>query len=382
METKVPILDLQREYNYMKAAIDTRLSVALEHQAWILGPEVTEFEDALAEYIGVTHAIGTSSGTEALLIALRACSIVDFNKELFEAGDEVITTAFSFAATADTILRAGATPVILDIEEDSFNLDPGMVADYLTRSNTVRAVVPVHLYGRPINWTRLSDAVENQNLAIIEDAAQACGATWQGARCGSLGAMGAFSFFPSKNLGAFGDAGAVTCKDPKYANILRMLIKHGGKDKYNVEHLGYNARLDTLQAAILLAKLEFLDEFNNKRRSIASFYSEHLNDINELVCPIQPPEGHAFHQYTLRVKDGQRNLLQEHLQQRGIASMVYYPVPLDQMLLFKRKANIPWKCTRAHRASEEVLSLPIEPLLTEDELHVIVSTIRSYFLSK
>lgn len=379
MECNVPILDLQREYDYMKEAIDARLATVLDHQKWILGPEVAEFEQSFSKFIGVEHTVGTSSGTEALLLALRACSIVDHGKQLFDSSDEVLTTAFSFTATADTILRAGATPVILDIEEESFNLDIEKVAAYLKRSAKVRAIIPVHLYGRSADLTALKQLCESKNIIIIEDAAQACGSEWHGKLCGSIGNMGAFSFFPSKNLGAFGDAGAVTCNEQKYAEILRMLIKHGGKDKYNVEHIGYNARLDTLQAAVLLAKLNFLHEFNTKRRNIAAFYTRALEGIADLACPAHLSPGHIFHQYTVRVKNGHRDKLKEHLQNAGIFSMVYYPVPLDHMLVFKGKAIVPWECEEAKKASEEVLSLPIEPLLTEEELELVVRSVRQYF---
>lgn len=363
----------------MKGAIDEALSRILAHQTWILGPEVGIFEEQFNNFIGSSYSIGVSSGTEALILALRAIALEVKNEEYFSRDDEVITTSFSFTATGDTILRAGATPVFIDITPDNYNLNLDLVEEYLNSpSGNVRAIIAVHLYGQAVSGERLKSIGKKYNVKIIEDVAQACGASWNGTRCGAIGDIGAFSFFPSKNLGGFGDAGMVTTSSPVLAEYVRLLTKHGGKDKYDVQHIGYNARIDTIQAAILLAKLPFLEEFNTKRQAIASEYNKALSDIPAFSTPNTKGPGHVYHQYTMRIKDRRRDEFKEHLARHGIASMVYYPVPLHKMKVFAGRSKVPQACLHAELAATEVVSLPIEPLLRAEEISRVIEAVRAF----
>ncbi|MCX7704816.1 MAG: DegT/DnrJ/EryC1/StrS family aminotransferase [bacterium] len=375
----IPMLDLKRQYQFMKKDIDNAISRCLDHQLWILGPEVKEFEQKCAEFLNIKHCIGCSSGTEAIVLGLRALAI-KCGKEFFSKNDEIITTPFTFTATGDAILRAGATPVFVDIDPINFNIRPQSILDYLQSKaeNNAKGILPVHLYGTPCDMDTISKIAQKYNLFVLEDVAQAFGGTWQYTKLGTIGNISAFSFFPSKNLGGFGDGGMVTTNDDELAEIVKFLIKHGGKDKYNVEHIGYNARLDTIQASILLAKLKYVEDFNNRRIAIAKRYSEELADIEEIQLP-PILEGCVFHQYTIRVKNGKRNKLQEFLKEKMIATMIYYPLCLHKMKVFEGKSRVSEKPVEAERASQEVLSLPIEPLMTLEEQSYIIKSIRRFF---
>jgi dTDP-4-amino-4,6-dideoxygalactose transaminase len=396
----IPMLDLGREYDYMKQDIDRAIERCLGHQQWILGPEVEEFETTASEYLGARHCIGTSSGTDALVLALRALAIKLTGREYFSRRDHIITTPFTFTATGDAILRAGATPVFVDINPETYNIDPDKIREYLTqaasgsggRPSPVVGILPVHLYGRPCNMDQIESVAREYGLFVVEDVAQAIGATWRGRKVGSFGQCGAFSFFPSKNLGAFGDAGMVSTNDDELASLIRMLLKHGGKDKYNADHIGYNARLDTLQAAILLARFGYLDEFNERRRGIAKIYSAGLCDVKEIVLPVdmvtpQPIHGvssypsvdhrHVFHQYTIRSTDGRRDELQKFLRERGIAIAVYYPVPLHRMRVFVGR-SVATDCPNAEIACAQVASLPMDPLMKEEAIEKTVTTVKAF----
>jgi len=377
----VPLLDLKRQFAALRDAIDARLSSAMAHQEWILGPEVREFESMFAKLLKVEHAIGTSSGTEALLIALRALALEHTSSEYWTTQDEVVTTAFSFTATGDTILRAGATPVFLDVDPLTCNMNLDLLEEYVTRTPHVRAIVVVHLYGRPIDMERVARIAAPRRIHVIEDVAQACGAKSGIHQCGGMGTVGAFSFFPSKNLGAFGDAGLVSTNDGKLAETARMLCRHGGKDKYNVEYVGYNARLDTLQAAILLAKLPFLADFNKRRRAIADMYTQGFAGLRGVETP-PDEEGHVYHQYTIRVLHGRRDEYKSFLDTHRIGSAVYYPVPLHLMKVFHDRSKIPFACPEAERAAREVLSIPIEPLLDPWEVERVITVTRQFFHSE
>ncbi len=375
----IPLLDLKREYQFLKEGIEKALAVIMDHQTWILGPEVKEFEDTFGREVGASHVIGVSSGTEALVLALRALALQRTGNEYWEPEDRIVTTAFSFTATGDAIIRSRATPVFLDVDPYTCNLDVDTLETYLDQDSHVKAVIGVHLYGQSLNLSRLSEMLRRRNIALIEDVAQACGAMSEKKLCGTVGELGAFSFFPSKNLGAFGDAGAVTTDNQELADIVRILTKHGGKDKYDVEHIGYNARLDTIQAAILLAKLPALKEFTQRRRSIARRYNEAFAGLPGLATPMTDGPNHVYHQYTVRVAEGRREELRAHLESDGIGSMVYYPVPLPRMKLFKRYAIVPQLCINADKAASEVLSLPIEPLLENDEIDHVIESVCRFF---
>ncbi len=376
----VSMLDLHAEYLFMKADIDAAIARCLEHQKWILGPEVAELESRVAGYLELKHCIGASSGTDALVLALRALAISRKGKEYFDHEDEIITTPFTFTATGDAILRSGATPVFVDIDSGTYNIDPAKIKECVEQDHSrVVGIIPVHLYGQGCDMDEILAIAREYDLFVLEDVAQAFGGSFKGKKLGSVGHAGAFSFFPSKNLGGFGDAGMVATNDDTIADLVRMLLKHGGKDKYNVDHVGYNARLDTLQAAILVAKLRYIDQFNGRRRQIASFYNRELGAQSGIILPTSPggfDAGHVFHQYTLRVLAGERDRLQAGLKRAGIDSMVYYPVPLHHMKVFNGKQKPFGDLDNTVTATLEVLSLPIEPLMTEEDCGRVTDEVR------
>ncbi len=379
------MLDLKLEYEYMKEDIDSAVKKCLEHQKWILGPEVKELEDRIAEYLNVKHCIGVCSGTEALVLSLRALAIKLKDQEYFDRTDEIITTPFTFTATGDAILRSGATPVFVDIDPSDFNIDVNKINDYLAQSLTSKVVgiVPVHLYGHACNMDVIMKIAEKHNVFIVEDVAQAFGGMYKNRRLGSIGTTGTFSFFPSKNLGGFGDGGVIATNDDKIAELVRMLLRHGGNDKYNVDHIGYNARLDTIHAAIVMAKLKYIDEFNEKRRRVADAYTEGLKNIEGIVLPkFLLGAYHVYNQYTVRVSNGKRNELQRYLKERGISSMVYYPFPLHKMKVFNKGMSKSYgDLDHTNQATKSVVSLPIEPLQSTEETSYIINCIKEYFKS-
>jgi dTDP-4-amino-4,6-dideoxygalactose transaminase len=380
------MLDLKRQYDYMKESVDEALRRCLEHQRWILGPEVAAFEEKAGTYLGTPHAVGVSSGTEALVLSLRALAIRTKGKEYFDERDEILTTPFTFTATGDAILRSGATPVFIDADPETFNFDIGKIEEYLQGPSGAHVVgmVPVHIYGRSCDMDRIMSLAGERGLFVVEDVAQAFGGEWRGKKLGTVGTTGAFSFFPSKNLGGFGDGGMVVTADDEVAALVRMLLKHGGRDKYNVDHVGYNARLDALQAAILQARLAFIDEFNGKRRVLAAAYSSGLGDLDPayLRLPADPPAGealHVFHQYTIRIAGGRRDDLQAHLKERGVSSMVYYPVSLHHMKVFDGRSVSHGDLKNSEALCREVISLPVDPLQTDEETQRVVSAVRDFF---
>ncbi len=366
MGKKIPLLDLKREYLAYKKELDKALLQTASQANYILGPEVKRLEEEVSKYLDTKHCLGVASGTDALVISLRALAIKLKGKEYFSPEDEIITTPFTFTATGGSILRSGATPVFVDINPVSFNLDPQKVAEAIT-PNTV-GIVPVHLYGQACAMDELNTLAEEHNLFILEDVAQAFGAYYKGKKLGSIGYMAAFSFFPSKNLGAFGDGGMLATGDDELAALARMLSKHGGRDKYSVHYLGYNSRLDTLQASLLLVKLKYVDHFNKLRRDLAAYYNEALSALDWLSTPLEIEPGHVYHQYTIRIKDGRRNQVQDELKKCGVATAVYYPLLLTAMKLYQGRSSIPTSVKHAEAACSEVLSLPVGPLLSKDEI--------------
>jgi dTDP-4-amino-4,6-dideoxygalactose transaminase len=376
------MLDLKLEYEYMKDDIDAAISRCLEHQQWIFGPEIKQLEDEIAGYLKVRHCIGVSSGTEALVLILRALAIKLKGREYFDKTDRILTTPFTFTATGDAILRAGATPVFVDIDPVTFNIDPAKVRAYLSSVGTntshsrVTGIIPVHLYGRACDMEEIGKIAEEYDLFVVEDVAQAFGCEYGSKKLGSFGTAGAFSFFPSKNLGCFGDAGLVSTDDEELAGIVRMLIKHGGKDKYNVDHIGYNARMDTLQAAVLLAKFRHLDYFNQQRRKIALGYDEELSGLPGITLPASSRD-HVYHQYTIAVEK-HRDSLQKFLAERGVGSMVYYPIPLHNMGVFRDRCIVPGHLMHSETAANQVLSLPIEPLMQKEDVLRVSEAVRKF----
>jgi UDP-2-acetamido-2-deoxy-ribo-hexuluronate aminotransferase len=378
----VPMLDLKLEYDYMKKDIDAAIAKCLEHQKWIFGPEVGQLEESVARYLGVKHCIGVSSGTEALVLSLRALAIKRKKKEYFDKTDEIITTPFTFTATGDAILRAGATPVFVDIDPITYNIDASNINEYVQHNpGKVVGIIPVHLYGQSCAMDAITSIAEKNNLFIVEDIAQAFGASWKQRKLGEIGSTGCFSFFPSKNLGGFGDGGMISTSDGEIADLVRMLLKHGGKDKYNVDHIGYNARLDTLQAAVVLAKFKYIDEFNEKRRAIAAAYNTSMKDLKGVGLPgTGHPEGyHVYHQYTVRIRE--RDQIQTFLKDKGVSTMVYYPYPLSQMKVFEGRCKIHGRLKESQQAAKEVFSLPIEPLQSAAATAHVVAQIQEYFKS-
>lgn len=385
---QIPMIDLCAEYEYMKADIDAAIGRCLKHQKWILGPEVKELEGRISEYLGVKHCIGVSSGTEALVLSLRALAIKTKGQEYFDKTEEIITTPFTFTATGDAILRAGATPVFVDIDPVTYNLDPKKIKEYLNSAlrdprSKIVGIIPVHLYGQSCNMNEINNIADENKLFVVEDVAQAFGGMWKGNKLGSIGVAGAFSFFPSKNLGGFGDGGMISTNDDEISELVRMLLKHGGRDKYNVDHIGYNARLDTLQAAVLLTKFKYIDEFNERRRKIAILYQRGLDGINGLILPSESHISdfnyqihHVYHQYTIRTR--RRDELQNYLKENSISTMVYYPFPLHKMKVFEGRSIIAGTLEHAEKAVTEVLSLPIEPLQGEEITDYVIESIKGF----
>ncbi|WP_414578349.1 DegT/DnrJ/EryC1/StrS family aminotransferase [Anabaena sp. CCY 9402-a] len=365
-QNNIPVLDLKPQYNALKTEIQEAIDRVLESGQFIMGPDVKLFEQEVAAYLKVRHAIAVNSGTDALVIGLRALGI--------GAGDEVITTPFSFFATAESISNVGAKPKFVDIDPKTFNIDPTAIVEKITPQT--KAIMPVHLYGNPAAMAAILDIAQAHNLKVIEDCAQSFGARYgTGKHTGTIGNVGAYSFFPSKNLGAFGDGGLVVTDDDQVAEIARMLRVHGAKKKYHNEVLGYNSRLDTLQAAILRVKLPYIDQWNEGRRAVAKAYNQLLADVPNVVTP-ELADGHVFHQYTIRILDGKRDQVQKYLAAQGISTMIYYPVPQDQLPVYKGQypANLV-----SDLLATQVLSLPIWPELNSLSIERVTATIKKAF---
>lgn len=358
----IPILDLSPELDALGPELNDAIQRVLRSGHFILGPDVKAFEDEVAAYLGTRHAIGLNSGTDALFIGLRALGI--------RPGDEVITTPFSFFATAESISLVGATPVFVDADLDSLNLDLSQVEAAITERT--RAIIPVHLFGRPIDMTRLMALADRHGLTVLEDCAQSFGARSGDAFTGTVGHGGAYSFFPSKNLGAYGDGGLFVTNDDEVAALARMLRAHGSAKKYHNEMIGYNSRLDTLQAAILRVKLPHIEAYNAGRRRVAQRYNDAFAGLDGLVVP-EVVDGHVFHQYTLRVLGGQRDALAAHLDAQGIQTMVYYPIPQDRLPVYAGQYGT---FPVSDRLATEVLSLPIWPQMTDEVQDAVIAAVQ------
>jgi dTDP-4-amino-4,6-dideoxygalactose transaminase len=370
----IPLTDLAAQYAGIKDEIDGAVRRVITSGSFILGPEVEAFEQEMAAYCGTSHAVGVASGTDALQLALLACGV--------GPGGEVITTPFTFIATTEAIVSCGATPVFADIEPETFNLDPLLVEQHVTPRT--KALLPVHLYGHPCDMTRIMEIGRRHGLKVIEDCAQALGATWKGQRVGSFGDAGCLSFFPSKVLGAYGDGGMVVTNDADVADRVHMLRNHGGRVKYCHEVDGFNSRLDALQAAILRVKLGHLDAWLERRREIAASYADGLSIIDGITTPIVREDTvHAFNYYTIRVAGGaqRRDALAAHLTSHGIASAVYYPLALHLQPVYREFGYAPGAFTIAELAQEAVLSLPMYPELAGEGTQEVVQSVRSFFAS-
>lgn len=371
----VPLLDLTEQFQAVREDVLQGVMQVIEEQRFILGPVVDRFEEAVAAHLGVRHAVGCASGTDAILLALRA----------FDCGrdTEVVVPPFTFFASAGAVHNVGARPVFADIDPDTFNLSVDAAEAAITERT--RVVMPVHLFGQMADMPAFRALGDRRGVAILEDAAQAIGARQKGAdgatiTTGTLGDACAFSFFPTKNLGAFGDAGMTVANDDAVAERLRKLRVHGGRQMYHHEEVGYNSRLDALQAAVLLAKLPHLEGWSEARRANARFYDEALAGIDELATPpVRPGNETIVNQYTVRVGGGKRDALQAFLKERGVGSAVYYPVPLHLQACFAYLGHREGDFPESERACKEVLSLPVYPELPEAQRAYAAEQVRAFF---
>lgn len=345
----VPFFDLKRQYNTIKEEINDAIQSVLDSQRFVMGEAVEEFEENMAKYCNSRHAIGVASGTDALLLAVRAHEITG----------EVLTSTFTFFATAGAVHNAGANPRFTDIDPETFNISPEKIKESIKENKSINALIPVHLFGKPAEMNEIMVIAEENDISVIEDAAQTLGAEYNGKKIGSMETT-CFSFFPSKNLGGFGDGGLITTNDDEIAEKIKILRVHGAHPKYHHHIIGYNSRLDAIQAAVLNVKLNYLDKWVQGRIKNAAIYNKALNDIEGLELPqTSNNEKHGFNQYTIRVKNGLREDLKDFLQSKGIGSAVYYPLPLHLQPCFSalnyKEGDIP----NAEQACKEVLSLPI-----------------------
>lgn len=365
---QVPLLDLKAQYSTIKAEVEAALADVMESQHFILGPNVERCEKAIAQYCGCSHAVGVSSGSDALLACLMA--------ENIGPGDEVITTPYTFFATVGAIARVGATPVFVDIDPVTYNLNASQISSEVTRKT--RAIIPVHLYGQMAEMDTVMSVAEDYGLIVIEDAAQAIGAESGGRRAGSIGHYGCLSFFPSKNLGAAGDAGMIVTNDAQRAETLKCLRAHGSKPKYHHRILGGNFRLDAIQAAIVSAKLPHLDNWTAARQRNAKRYERLLGEAGlPIVVPAVEADRHIFNQYIIRVED--RDGLQAYLHKNGVGTEVYYPVPMHLQECFAYLDYAAGAFPESERAAKETLALPIYPEVTESQARFVVECIREFF---
>jgi dTDP-4-amino-4,6-dideoxygalactose transaminase len=362
--SRIPLVDLRAQYERIKPEIDAALQRVIDQTAFILGPEVSGFEESFARYVGAPDAVGVASGTAALHLALRACGV--------GAGDEVITSAHTFIATAEAISHSGARPVFVDIDPRTFAIDPELVERAITPRT--RAIVPVHLYGHPADMGALRAIAGRHGLHVIEDAAQAHGARWGEASCGTLGHLACFSFYPGKNLGAFGDAGAVTGTDLALLKRVRLLRDHGRTSKYEHEEIGFGERIDALQAAVLHAKLPHLEAWTEARRAHARRYDDLLADV-DVVTPFEAPGvRHVYHLYVIRT--ARRDDVCARLQARGIGAGVHYPLPVHRQPAYLRQGYGTLSLPVTEQAAREVLSLPLYPELEEEQMQTVVRALK------
>jgi dTDP-4-amino-4,6-dideoxygalactose transaminase len=361
----IPLVDLKAQYATIKDEVNEAIKDVLESQIFILGPKVKELEDKIAQYSNAKYGIGVSSGSDALLLALMAIDIAQ--------GDEVITTPFTFFATAGSISRLGGKPVFVDIDTKTYNIDPNLIESKIT--NKTKAIIPVHLYGQCADMDPILEIAKKHNLYVIEDAAQAIGAKYKDRMAGSMGHIGCLSFFPTKNLGGCGDGGMVLTNDPDIAEKINILRVHGSKPKYYHTLIGCNSRLDSLQASILLAKFKYLDKWNSERRRNADIYDSLFKGM-DLVTPYgESFNYHIYNQYVIRVKSG-RDKLRDALKDAGIATEIYYPVPLHLQKCFSDLGYKSGDFPKSEEAAEGTIALPIYPELTKAQQEQVVKAIR------
>ncbi len=369
------MVDLKSQYDKIKTEIDEAIISCISSTAFINGPAVKEFQYNLEKYLGVKHVIPCANGTDSLQIAMMALGL--------KAGDEVICPAFTYVATAEVIGLLGLTPVMVDVDPKTFNLTAKEVEKAITPKT--KAIVPVHLFGQSCDMESIMQVATKYNLYVIEDNAQAIGADYtfsdgRIAKVGTIGHIGSTSFFPSKNLGCYGDGGALMTNDDDLGKKMRMIANHGQEKKYYHKVLGCNSRLDTIQAAILNVKIKHLDLYSQARNAMASFYDAAFGDLDELEIPErQLNSTHVFHQYTLKVKNEKRNELQKYLFEKGIPSMIYYPLPLYKQEAFQQFVTIDFKLPITEELCDQVLSLPIHTEVNNDKMNFICNSVQSFF---
>src|SRR3989339_370640 len=364
----VPFFDIKKQIASIRQEIDAAIAEVIDSGAFILGPKVSELEKVAAEYLEVKHAIGVASGTDALMLALKACGI--------KKNDEVITTPLTFVATADAIAHCGANPVFCDITTKTFNIDPLKLEKTISSKTT--AILPVHLYGQSSDMDQIMSIAQKHNLKIIEDCAQAIGAKYKEKFVGGFGNAGCFSFFPTKNLGCFGDGGLVTTNSDEIAKMVRILKGHGSTITYHYDYVGHNSRLDSIQAAILLIRFKYLEEWTNKRRENAKLYKELLKDIKEISLPKEDPKiFHVYNQFTIKVEA--RNELLDFLKSKNIGCAIYYPLSLHLQNAFKSLGFKNGDFPISEKTQESVISLPIFPELTREEIEEVVDGIKKFY---
>ncbi len=371
----IPLTDLKAQYDLIKGEIDPAIQRVVREGHFILGAEVKAFEEEMAAYCGTRFAVGVASGTDALQLALLAVGV--------KPGDEVITTPFTFIATAEAITQCQATPVFVDIDPKTYNLNPEQIKAKITPRT--RAILPVHLYGQPADMEPILKIGQQHSLKIVEDCAQALGAEYKGKKAGSMGDAGCLSFFPAKNLGAYGDGGMVVTSDPEIAETVEMLRKHGARQGYYHLLPGFNSRLDTIQAAILRVKLKYLDKWNDLRRSRASLYNQLISQMDGIEPPYNADfSTHSCNYYTIRLKDShlQRDELRQHLEGKGIQTAIYYPLSLHLQEVYKSLGYQTGDFPQSELAQEQVLSLPMYPELSNEQIEAVVSAISDYCSQK
>ncbi|MBI5034803.1 MAG: DegT/DnrJ/EryC1/StrS family aminotransferase [Chloroflexi bacterium] len=365
----IPLVDLKAQYAALKTEIDAAMQRVVTNTSFILGKEVSEFEKNFAAFCHTQHCIGTDSGTAALHLALLLCDV--------KPGDEVITTTHTFIATAEVISVIGAKPVFVDIDPRTYNIDPTQIERAITPRT--KALIPVHLYGQPAEMDPILDVARQHNLCVIEDAAQAHGAEYRGRRAGTMGDLACFSYYPGKNLGAYGDAGALVTNNTEFAERARMLRDHGRREKYTHQIVGYGYRLDALQAAILGAKLPHLDAWNARRRAIADYYTELFKNL-DIVTPYVPAHiTPVYHIYCIRVHSDNRDGLQKHLKACGIEAGIHYPIPLHLQPVYQNLGYQAGNLPHAEKAANEILSLPIYPEMTDAKVQQVVDAVKEFY---
>jgi len=372
---KIEMVDLKNQYLKIKSAIDGAIQACIDHGVFIKGPEVGRFEAQLASFLDVKSVVSCANGTDALQVAMMALDL--------KPGDEVIVPAFTYVATAEVIGLLGLTPVMIDVDPFTFNINRQLVEEAIT--DKTKLIVPVHLFGQCADMEGILEIAKAKQIAIIEDAAQAIGAgyTFENGtikQAGTLGDIGTTSFFPSKNLGCFGDGGAAYTNNEALAQTVRMIANHGQAKKYVHEAIGINSRLDTIQAAVLIEKLKHLRDYTEARQKAAAYYDEALGAIADIEIPFRAPYStHVFHQYTLKVPATVRDDLKDYLQERGIPSMIYYPIPLNEQRAYQKLGRVVGNLSTTEDLCRRVLSLPMHTELTEEELHYICNSVKAYF---